>query len=376
MTKLSLKVIGLGFVFMYYEALNKDPAEVSQFYSNISDVVFVDIAKLDDQEHETYPVVKLRGRNAIKEYFESIKTQLSTTKLKIKTFDSQKVSGISSSNSTILLSLTGEVMWKNTNIYNFTQNFLLTTTEDDEQVYEISNSVFRITTEITHQSFVETRTSKKISNTQTRLKSKNEHYNNHSSAFVPGNSTYQNKYNNWNNGVMENGNMGVFPQHMMNEYYQYQNLVPQQYGYYNSNSNMNMNSYNRYSGKKYSNNGNSNYDRNNSRNTSNNSTYNNYHKESKYDNSHTVFVRNTRDITEEQIKNSLEKEFGVINKITTGENYTTVNFDIESSQSKCLLKGKLDIDGEEVSFDKDQTQGRQTSNNVQDDQTKENLVNQ
>lgn len=214
MTKVTLKVIGLGFVFMYYEALNADPTKVSQFYSDSSDVVFVDVAKLDDQEHETYPVVKLHGKNAIKEFFESTKIQLSTTKLKIKTFDSQNVSGIFSSSSTILLSLTGEVMWKNTNVYNFTQNFLLSTTEDDKQVYEISNSVFRITTEITHKSFVNTRTNRKTNNLQARSKSKNDHYNNNSTSFTPEDRIYQNKYNNWNannSGVIDNGNMGLFP---------------------------------------------------------------------------------------------------------------------------------------------------------------------
>ena len=135
---------------------------------------------------------------------------------------------------------------------------------------------------------------------------------------------------------------------------------------------MNNNTYNRYSGKKYNSNNNSNSERNGSRNASNDSTHNNYHK--KNSNNYSVFVKNTRDLTEEQIRNSLENEFGTIVKITTGENYTVIDFDNENSQSNCLSKAKMNIDEEEVVFEKRQNQRRQSSNNAQDYQRNENFL--
>ena len=320
--------------------MKKSPEKVSNFYSDESEFVFVDVSKLDGQFHETFPVVKLHNKTSIKEYFEINSSQLKSTKLKIKTFDCQSIVG--ETNSLLLLSLTGEVIWDSTHAYNFTQTFILKNLKDEEQVYEVSNSVFRITTEVLAHSS----TSNKYRNTLNgRNKTKNEHYNNSNGNYLKNrNSVSINNYEN----AANNNNVMFYPQNMMmNDYYQYPNYIPNNFGYYNANMD-NNNNYSKYSGRKYSN---SRYDKNNKQNpnsyTSNND--NNRKKITYY----SVHVKNTRDITEDQIKDTLEKEFGPIGKITTGENFTIVGFENSSSATNCLAKKENTIDGVVIAFEKE-----------------------
>ena len=341
MTKVSLKVIGLGFTYMYFEGMKKNPGKVSNFYSDDSEFVFVDVSKLDGQFHETFPVVKLHNKASIKEYFDTNSTQLKSTKLKIKTFDSQSITG--DTNSILMLTLTGEVIWDSTQAYNFTQTFILKNLKDEEQVYEVSNSVFRITTEV---GALPSTTNKYRNVSYGRNKSKNEHYNNNSNGHYSRNrsSVSMNNYED----AANNNNVMFYPQNMMmNEYYQYPNYIPNNFGYYNANMDNNTNNYPKYSGRKYSN---SRYDKTNERN-SNNHTTNKDNNRNKI-NYHSVHVKNTRDLTEDQIKDTLENEFGPIGKITTGENFTIVGFENSSSATNCLAKKENTIDGSVITFEK------------------------
>ncbi|KAG0669962.1 hypothetical protein C6P45_003126 [Maudiozyma exigua] len=343
MSKVSLKVIGLGFIYMYFEGMKKNPEKVANFYSEESEVVFADVSKLDGQSHDTFPVVKLHKKDSIKEYFQTNSSQLKSIKLKIKTFDCQSISG--HANSILLLTLTGEVIWDSTQAYNFTQTFILKNLKDAEEVYEVSNSVFRITTDVTTPSTSSTTTNNKCRNASNgRTKTKNEHYNNSM------NNTNNNYSRNRNSGNMNNyenaannNNVMFYPQNMMmNEYYQYPNYIPTNFNYYNAN----MNNYQRYSGKKY----NSRYERYNER-GSNGHESNNENNLKKV-NYYSVNVMNTRDMTEDQIRHTLEKEFGPIGKITTGENFTIVGFENSSSEIECLAKKETTIDGSVITFEK------------------------
>lgn len=235
MVKPSLKTIGLGFIFMYYEALSKDLEKVSNFYSEKSDMIFVDMEKLHKLhklENETYPVVKLNGRDSIQDFLTKFCLELSSIKLKIKTFDFQK---ITKNPLIILLSLTGEVFWKDTMVYNFTQTFVLSSIDKDEQVFEITNSIFRITTEIS--SNLNNKNDKNLIKPTSHSKYYNHSDLNNTAPFVPSSDfQYQNRYN-WNNNsngtYLNANNTRFYQQNITDDYNQmFHGYMPQQYGYY------------------------------------------------------------------------------------------------------------------------------------------------
>lgn len=378
MGKAPLKIIGLGFIYMYFEAMAKRVEDVSELYSEDCEVVFVDLTRLNNLDHETYPVVKLHGRSDVREYFKSVSTQLSTIELKIKTYDSLRILNEGSS---ILLSLTGEVFWSGTKAYNFTQTFILIPREKDDNVFDIANSVFRITTDVANKG----EKLRKFNNTP-RTKPKVKHYSamSNSSPFIPASNQYQNRYN-WNGytGAMAEGSMPFYPQNGAPDYNQgFSQYAPQsQYAYYNShNSYMNGNAkgissnghtYSRYSDKKYSHNNGKNSSepssnettRTNSKNSSSTPNTSNqsqvsYRKATYYP----VHVNNTQNLPEDRIKESLEKEFGTIMKITNGENYLVVDFEKPVNQAACLNMGKLTIEGVGITFEKKHNQRKSRSN--------------
>lgn len=375
MGKTPLKIIGLGFIYLYFETLAKNEQDVAQLYSDTCEMVFVDLTRLNNLDHETYPVVKLHGKDAVKEYLTSIKGQLSTTELKIKTFDSLRIPG---SDASILLSLTGEVIWSGTKTYNFTQTFVLSPTKLDDNVFEVGNSVFRITTEVVNKG----ERTKKYTNAP-RTKPKAKHYSGmaNTSPFIPASNQYQNRYN-WNGytGAMAEGSTPFYPQGMRTDYNQnFSQYSPQQnqYGYYNNNHNSYMNSngkngngYSRYSDKKYNYNNKNSSDPSSNENTrassNNSSSVTNTNAQSSPNHRkvpyYSVHVNNMENIPEDVIKETLEKEFGTIMKITTGENYLVVDFEKAIDQTACLGKGKLTINGVDITFEKKYNQRKQRSN--------------
>lgn len=65
-----------------------------------------------------------------------------------------------------------------------------------------------------------------------------------------------------------------------------------------------------------------------------------------------IYINGTENIRDDSLKNLLIKEFGPVMKMTSGENFAVVDFQLESSQREAIEKKKLIIEDVEISLER------------------------
>ena len=64
-----------------------------------------------------------------------------------------------------------------------------------------------------------------------------------------------------------------------------------------------------------------------------------------------IYVAGNANLKDEVLKNRLVREFGPVMKMTSGDNFAVVDFQLQSSQIEAIEKGRMTIDGVEVSLE-------------------------
>ncbi|CCF57473.1 hypothetical protein KAFR_0C04820 [Kazachstania africana CBS 2517] len=76
-----------------------------------------------------------------------------------------------------------------------------------------------------------------------------------------------------------------------------------------------------------------------------------------------IYVNNTIGLKEDELKNTLIKEFGPVMKVTNGDSFAVVDFQLQSSQSEAIERKKLIVNDVEISLERKTSKKSSSSQN-------------
>ncbi|CCK69769.1 Bre5p KNAG_0D00170 [Huiozyma naganishii CBS 8797] len=139
---LSIQEIVYAFLQVYYQRMKSNPGKLANLYSSTAELAHINYTQIANklEDIDEIPTVKLTGRDNISKFFSRHEKKVSDLKVKIDSCDFQ-TTGINHKN--ILISVTGELFWPGSQVYQFCQTFILNPVAKSNDIYDISNDIIR-----------------------------------------------------------------------------------------------------------------------------------------------------------------------------------------------------------------------------------------
>ncbi|SCU77297.1 LAMI_0A00584g1_1 [Lachancea mirantina] len=130
--------ITYAFLNTYYQRMNADPLKIHHLYSATAELTHINYQCEFDDNLEVMPTIKITGKENISKFYARYAKKVKTLRVKIDSCDFQFTGA---NNTSILILTLGEMFWLGTPSYKFCQTFVLVPTATNPKIFDVCNDM-------------------------------------------------------------------------------------------------------------------------------------------------------------------------------------------------------------------------------------------